>query len=132
MKKVKEKRKDRILLLGESPLGEGWSASSGDDWIEEVGEFDDRETMMVSGEMEVGSNNHPVTIKITDEVTGMEMEMAHVKNALLVIEDERRSTSGWLSMVIGDINKLGGVLRFIAKATVEELRRIAKQGKKRD
>lgn len=124
----KKSKQDRILVLGESPLNEGWwQEDGGDDWIDEAGGED--ESMVVSGEMEVGNNNHPVTIKITDEVSGMEMEMAHVKSALLIIEDERKSTAGWLSMVVGDINKLAGVLRFIARATVDELRRLS--GRKR-
>ena len=125
----KKNKQDRILVLGESPLNEGWwqEDNDGDDWIEEVGSEND--SMVVSGEMGVGNNNHPVTIKITDEVSGMEMEMAHVKSALLIIEDERKSTAGWLSMVVGDINKLAGVLRFIARATVDELKRLA--GRKR-
>ncbi len=127
----KKKTIDKVLVLGDSPLNDDWwSEEKDEDLVEGVdGLTDEGETMMISGEMGVGSDKHPVTIKIVDEITGMEMEMSHVKNALLVVEDERRSTSGWLSMVIGDVNRVGEVLRFIAKATVEELRKIG--GRKR-
>src|SRR5688572_6444337 len=68
----------------------------------------DDEAMVSSGELGLGGN--PVTITITDGVTGMEMELSHVKNALLVLEEQRKNSSGWLSLVIGDIQKVGDVL----------------------
>jgi hypothetical protein len=117
----KKKKIDRVLFSGESPLDEDWG------FDEEVMDYSDDE-LVISGEMEVGKGR-PVTIKLIDEVTGMEMEMNHVKNALLVVEDQRKSSSGWLATVIGDVNKLSEVLRFIARATVDELKKIAKRKK---
>jgi|SRR5688572_13851857 len=83
------------------------------------------EALVISGELGLGGN--PVTIVVIDEVTGMEMEINHVKNALFVIEDKRKNSSGWLSLVVGDIEKVGEVLRFVAKATVKELKRMVKK-----
>ena len=125
---IKKKRlEDKILVIGGSPLDDNWWSNEADDeFAQKVEDMaDDGETMMVSGEMGLG-DRHPVTILIIDEITGAEIEMTHVKNALVVVEDERKSTSGWLSMVIGDVDKLGEVLRFIARATVNELKRLVK------
>lgn len=131
MKKSRKKiSADKILEIGTSPLDrdEYWFDEEYDDELEVgIGEIGD--SLVVSGEMEVGSSGNPVSIKITDEVTGMEMELSHVKNALLVVEDKRSSSSGWLSMLVGDVNKVGDVLRFIAKATVEELSKLTKKGR---
>lgn len=127
---VKKKNQDKILEQENSPLNESWwSDEADDDFAQRVEDLaEDGETMMISGEMGLGKDRHPVTILITDEVTGAEMEMTHVKNALVVVEDERKSTSGWLSMVIGDVEKLGDVLHFIAKATIQELKRLVRKG----
>lgn len=91
----------------------------------ELSSVNEDEAMVISGELGIGGN--PVTITVIDEVTGMEMEINHVKNALFVIEDQRKSSSGWLSLVIGDVEKVGEVLRFVAKATVKELKRMVKK-----
>lgn len=85
------------------------------------------EALILSGEMEVGKGGNPVTISILDETTGEIMEINHVHNALLVLEDKRRSSSGWLSLLIGDLDKVSNIFRLLAKATVEELRRITRR-----
>jgi hypothetical protein len=85
------------------------------------------EALVLSGEMEVGKNGNPVTISIVDELTGEAMEINHVANALLVLEDKRRSSSGWLSLLIGDLDKIGSIFRLLAKATLDELRRITRR-----
>lgn len=81
--------------------------------------------LAISGEMSVGKNGHPVTILIEDEETGETLEVNHVKSALLVIEDSRRSTNGWLSVVIGNLEKINSVLSFLSKLTLEGLTKLA-------
>ncbi len=128
MSKVK---KDRILVTpGRSPLVTDIYPEWEEEQLEtelELSKGTSDEALVISGELGLGGN--PVTILVIDEVTGMEMEINHVKNALFVIEDKRKNSSGWLSLVIGDIEKVGEVLRFVAKATVKELKRMVK-GKK--
>ena len=58
----------------------------------------DQASLAVSGQINIGKKGNPVTIFIEDEETGEVLEVNHVKTALLVIEDSRRSTSG---LVIG-------------------------------
>lgn len=134
-KKVGKEKKDRILqVAGKSPL----ITELYPDWEdEELNEFEtelqlsamEEDGMTISGELGLGGN--PVTIIVIDEVSGMEMELSHVKNALLIVEDRRKSSSGWLSLMIGDVEKVGEVLRFIAKATVKELKRLIKRANKK-
>lgn len=120
-----KKKADKILDIGQSPLNDDWSVDQDEEFAQRMeGSLPEGETMMISGEMGIGKDRNPVTIIVMDEVTGAEMEMAHVKNAMIVVEDERKSTSGWLSLIIGDTYKLGEVLQFIAKATIDELRRM--------
>ena len=88
------------------------------------------DVMSITGEMELGKDGHPVTVTITDEVTGAMMEINHIKSGMILVEDSRTQTSGWLTMVIGDIDKIGNILRFIAKATIGELNRLSGRGKK--
>jgi hypothetical protein len=85
------------------------------------------EALVLSGEMEVGREGNPVTISIIDELTGESMEINHVSNALLVLEDKRRSSSGWLSLMIGDLDKVASIFKLLAKATMDELRRITRR-----
>lgn len=85
------------------------------------------EALVLSGEMEVGKGGNPVTISILDETTGESMEINHVANALLVIEDKRSSSNGWLSLLVGDLDKVGAVFKLLAKATLDELRRIVRR-----
>ena len=82
--------------------------------------------LAVSGELSVGKNGHPVTILIEDEETGESLEVNHVRSALFVIEDSRRSSSGWLSIVVGNLEKLNSVLSFLSKLTLEGLEKLAR------
>src|SRR3989339_1876411 len=88
------------------------------------------DVMSITGEMELGKDGHPVTVTITGEVAGAMMEINHIKSGMILVEDSRTQTSGWLTMVIGDIDKIGNILRFIAKATIGELNRLSGRGKK--
>ena len=107
-------RRDRVLKT---------TVDFGDRSFEEPAD----EALVLSGEMEVGKGGNPVTISILDELTGETLEINHVSNALLVLEDKRRSSSGWLSLLIGDLDKVGSVFRLLAKATLDELRRITRR-----
>ena len=83
-------------------------------------------SLAVSGQINIGKSGNPVTIFIEDEDTGEILEVNHVKTALLVIEDSRKSTSGWLSVALGSLPKLSEVLQFIAKITLEGLEKMTK------
>ncbi len=82
--------------------------------------------LAISGELSVGKNGHPVTILVEDEETGEMLEVNHVRSALLVIEDSRKSSNGWLSVVVGDLMKLNSVLAFLSKLTLEGLAKLAR------
>jgi len=101
-----------------------------DDELDFSAEMVGDDVMSITGEMELGKDGHPVTVTITDEVTGAMMEINHIKSGMILVEDSRTQTSGWLTMVIGDIDKIGNILRFIAKATIGELNRLSGRGKK--
>lgn len=120
---------DRIMAVeAKSPLVDELYPEWEDEEEMEMGlELNDPadESMVISGELSLGGN--PVTIVVIDEVTGMEMEINHVRNGLIAIDDQRKSSSGWLSMVVGDADKVGEILRFVAKATVAELKRMMKK-----
>src|SRR3989344_3850326 len=81
-------------------------------------------SLAVSGQINIGKNGNPVTIFIEDDETGEVLEVNHVRTALLVIEDSRRSPSGWLSVALGSLPKLSEVLQFIAKITLDGLEKI--------
>ncbi len=123
--------KDRILKTKYSPLADEiypeWEGLPRD--LGEVSDMpigvSEEEMLVVSGEL--GKGGHPVTIIVTDEVTGQEMEISHVRNALIMLEDERPHSSGWLSLLIGDVKRIGEILSFVAKATVKELKRMVKR-----
>lgn len=83
-------------------------------------------SLAISGQINIGKNGNPVTIFIEDEETGEVLEVNHVKTALLVIEDSRRSTSGWLSVAIGPLTRLSSVLEFLAKVTLEGLEKMTR------
>jgi hypothetical protein len=111
---------DKVLQPGDSPLDNDkyWDESVEEDRIS------DDEAIVVSGELEVGRNGHPVTIKVIDEVTGAQMEVNHVVNGLFMIEDQRGETNGWLSVAMGSIERLSEVIGLISRATLEELKRL--------
>jgi len=55
------------------------------------------------------------------------LEVNHVNTALLVIEDSRRSSSGWLSVAIGSLPKLSDVLGFLSKVTLSGLEKLTRE-----
>lgn len=97
------------------------------DCLDEGLSFDQSEGLAVAGKLNIGKKGNPVTILIEDEETGETLEVSHVSSALLVIEDSRRSSSGWLSVAIGSVEKLSSVLQFLSKITLEGLERLAKR-----
>jgi hypothetical protein len=113
--KIKDKiLTDRLVNAADSPILD-----------EEIAMFDGKtEGMAVSGKLSIGKNGNPVTIYVEDEETGEVLEMSHVRQALLVIEDQRQSTSGWLSVAIGNVEKISGVLEFLARTTLEGLKKL--------
>jgi hypothetical protein len=48
----------------------------------------------------------------------------NVQTALLVIEDKRSKSSGWLSIAIGNMSKLSEVLELLSKTTLEGLKKM--------
>lgn len=83
--------------------------------------------LAVSGQINIGKNGHQVTVLVEDEETGETLEVNHVHSALLVIEDSRKSSNGWLSVAIGSITRLNPVLSFLSKITLEGLEKLAKR-----
>ncbi len=121
MSQKKKPKEDRVINNSISTISDKILEDDQEYFLE-----DDEEGLVMSGKLGVGADGHPVTIMITDEITGAEVEMNHVHNALLVIEDRRKSSSGWLSLVVGDIKKVGDILHVVAQATIEELKKILK------
>ena len=114
------KKEDKLVDNLNSPLGKGWKEIRvGDDGLESG--------VSVEGDLEIGRKGHPVTVVIEDEVSGEVLEVNHVESAFLVIEDKRRSTSGWLAVAIGEIKSLGKVLGFLAEATLKNLEEMTKK-----
>jgi len=83
--------------------------------------------MVISGNLELGKTGNPVTIYFEDEVTGEQLEISGVKNAFVILEDTRRTTSGWLALAIGSIEKMGDVLGFLSQTTLETIRKLTKR-----
>ena len=119
-------KKDKILSLDKSPLADElirqWEEEAPES-IEVEGQLNDRKTML-SGRVEVGARGHPVTVVIIDEVTGSELEFNHIHNALLMLEEKRRASFGWLSMVVGSVTKIKPMLEMVAQATIDELKKL--------
>ncbi|HOX96523.1 MAG TPA: hypothetical protein PLI45_04045 [Candidatus Woesebacteria bacterium] len=114
-KKLKEKNKcDKILRLAQ-PDEELEDKTVAGAWSSE---------MAITGNMNLGKNGNPVTILVEDEVTGEQLELSGVKNAFLIIEDTRRTTSGWLAAAIGSVEKMGEVLGFLSQTTLETLKKL--------
>lgn len=82
--------------------------------------------MLISGNLDLGKSGNPVTIYLEDEVTGEQLEISGVKNAFLILEDTRRTSSGWLALAIGSIEKMGDVLGFLSKTTMEAIKKLTK------
>lgn len=83
--------------------------------------------VVVSGNLGVGGGGHPVTVVIEDEVNGQILEINNVKRALVMIEDNRLSSQGWLSLAIGEIEKINEVLGFLSRVTIDGLKRMVKR-----
>lgn len=116
-KKGKNKRRtDRVLSGQDSPL-------SGELFVD-LDDKEGKQDVMMSGELDIGKSGNPVTIIIKDEKDGSEIEFNNVNQAWLMLEEKRKSSAGWLSLIIGDVGKIVDVLRFVAKATVEELKQL--------
>lgn len=98
---------------------------------EELGDFVENnawpQEMMITGSLDLGKSGNPVTIFLEDEVTGEQLEIVGVRNAFLVIEDSRKTTSGWLALAVGSIDKMGEVLSFLSQSTLETLKKLAKR-----
>ncbi|MBI3954787.1 hypothetical protein HY333_01955 [Candidatus Collierbacteria bacterium] len=103
---------DRMIAADQSPIAEETRSNEG---------------LMISGKIGIGKKGHQVTIVVEDEETGETMEINHVNSALLIIEDQRRSSNGWLCMAIGQVEKLGDVLEFLAKMTLSGIKNLVKR-----
>ena len=105
---------DKLLRLAE-PGEELEDTGAGAAWPTE---------MVISGNMNLGKKGNPVTILVEDEITGEQLEMSGIRNAFLIIEDTRKSTSGWLALAIGSMEKMGEVLGFLSQTTLEALKKL--------
>lgn len=115
MPKIKIKQ-DRLLRVSQPE--EGLKDYLGDNWPQE---------MIISGSLDLGKTGNPVTIYLEDEVTGEQLEISGVKNAFLILEDTRKTTSGWLALAVGSIEKMGEVLGFLSQTTLETIRKLTKR-----
>lgn len=112
-KKVKAKN-DKILRLAQ-PDEELNDTASSSPWSQE---------MVITGNMNLGNSGNPVTIYVEDEVTGEQLEVSGVRNAFLIVEDTRKSTSGWLALAVGSMEKMGEVLGFLSQTTLQALKKL--------
>ncbi|HCQ31328.1 TPA: hypothetical protein DIU27_03025 [Candidatus Collierbacteria bacterium] len=112
--KVKIKQ-DRLLRVSQTKNDLGDYV--GDNWPQE---------MLISGNLQLGKSGNPVTIFLEDEVTGEQLEISGVKNAFLILEDTRRTSSGWLALAVGSIEKVGDVLGFLSQTTLDTIRKLTK------
>lgn len=115
-KKTPKTKQDRLLRV--SPSEEELDFMGNENWPQD---------MVISGNMDLGKSGNPVTIYLEDEVTGEQLEISGVKNAFLIVEDMRRTTSGWLALAVGSVEKVGDVLGFLSKTTLEALKKLAKR-----
>ncbi|TRZ49724.1 hypothetical protein D4S03_07840 [bacterium] len=120
-KKIKAKN-DKILRLAE-PNEELNDRASSSPWSQE---------MVISGNMNLGRSGNPVTVYIEDEITGEQLEVSGVRNAFLIVEDTRKSTSGWLALAIGSMEKMGEVLGFLSQTTLSALKKLVGKDLVRD
>jgi hypothetical protein len=114
--KVKIKQ-DRLLRVSQSK-NTSVDDYVGNNWPQE---------MLITGNLELGKSGNPVTIYLEDEVTGEQLEVSGVKNAFLILEDTRRTSSGWLALAIGSIEKMADVLGFLSQSTLETIRKLTKK-----
>ena len=113
LKKIKVKN-DKILRLAQ-PDEELNDSASNLPWSQE---------MVITGNMNLGKSGNSVTIYVEDEVTGEQLEVSGVRNAFLIVEDTRKSTSGWLALAVGSMEKMGEVLGFLSQTTLEALKKL--------
>lgn len=85
------------------------------------GELVASEETLMSGELQLGKDGGPVTIVVRDE-EGSELEFSNVSQAWLMIEEKRKSSTGWISLVVGDVEKVIEVIKTVCKAGIEELK----------
>lgn len=116
MKKVKISR-DRLLLGFDSPLLDEMN----------VGKEEESKDIVISGNLGIGERGNPVTILVEDEITGESLEINHVDSAFVVVEDKRRSSTGWLAIAVGEVKKLNQVLGFLANTTLSGLKKMVKR-----
>ncbi|KKT40767.1 MAG: hypothetical protein UX47_C0002G0068 [Candidatus Collierbacteria bacterium GW2011_GWA2_46_26] len=112
-------KQDRLLRVSQtkSELGD----YVGNNWPQE---------MLISGNLELGHSGNPVTIYLEDEVTGEQLEVSGVKNAFLILEDTRRTSSGWLALAIGSIEKMSDVLGFLSQTTLDTIKKLTNKANK--
>jgi len=120
-KKIKAKN-DKILRLAQ-PDEELNDTAINSPWSQE---------MVITGNMNLGRSGNPVTVYIEDEVTGEQLEVSGVRNAFLIVEDTRKSTSGWLALAIGSVEKMGEVLGFLSQTTLSALKKLVGKDLVRD
>ena len=113
--KIKVKQ-DRLLRV--SQVKNDFEDYVGNVWPQE---------MLISGNLEIGKSGNPVTVYLEDEVTGEQLEVSVVKNAFLILEDTRRTSSGWLALAVGSIEKMGDVLGFLSQTTLDTLKKLTKR-----
>lgn len=86
--------------------------------------FGNKTGLAVAGEINIGRNGNPVTIVVEDEETGEVLELNHISSAFLMIEDKRKTTSGWLSIAVGNVERVSEVLEFLTRTTLDGLKKI--------
>lgn len=112
--KIKQDRLLRVSQIKNDPIDN----YVGSNWPQE---------MLITGNLELGKSGNPVTVYLEDEVTGEQLEVSGVKNAFLILEDTRRTSSGWLALAIGSIEKVGDVLGFLSQTTLDTIRKLTKK-----
>lgn len=120
--KVKKKntklkpKQDRLLRVSQPK--EELKDYLGNNWPQE---------MVINGKLDLGKTGNPVTIFLEDEITGESLEISGVKNAFVILEDTRRTTSGWLALAVGSIEKMGDVLGFLSQTTLDAIRKLTQK-----
>jgi hypothetical protein len=112
-----KKEKDRLFLGFNSPLMDDVDTD----------ESVDLKDIVISGNLGIGEKGNPVTILVEDEITGESLEINNVESAFVVVEDKRRSSSGWLAIAVGGVEKLNQVLGFLAGTTLDGLKKMMRK-----
>jgi len=122
---MREKKKTKVKLKQDKFLRVSAVDEELDDYANVAGL---PKEMIINGNLDLGKNGNPVTILIEDEITGEQLEVSGVKNAFIAIEDVRSSTTGWMALAIGSVEKVADVLGFLSKTTLEALKRLTRKG----